>query len=165
MTHSHTHEGLQARGIKFAFIFYVLSSAQVKPAKRFLKIWCFVDLWYQINIEYSLRSPTYHYKILVNWCRRLRDRSTKLSRNLHLTPPLPITWCLSTQKECILPKYKNTPCLQKTEKFPTLPNPYNTEQYPFYSIDVITTKLLQYTNIPLYIIYLLLYFSPFMLWG
>jgi hypothetical protein len=157
MTHSHTHEGLHARGIKFAFIFYVLRSAKVEPANRFLKILCFVNLWYQINIENSLRSPTYHYKILVNGRRRLRDRSMKLSRNPHLTPPIPITWCLSTEKECVLPKYKNTPCLQKTDKFPTLPKPYNTEQYPFYSTDAITTKLLQYT--PIYHLFIALFFA------
>lgn len=44
MMQSHAHEGIHARGIKFAFIFYVLCSAQVKPANLFLKIRCFVNL-------------------------------------------------------------------------------------------------------------------------
>ena len=92
-----------------------------------------------------MRRMTYYYKILVNGCWRLRDRSTKLSRNLHLTPPLPMTRCLSIEKECIQPKYKNRPCLQKTEKFPTLPKPYNTKQYTFYVTDVL---LQNYFNIP-----------------
>jgi len=53
------------------------------------------------------------------------------------------------EKECVPPKYKNTPRLQKTEKFPTLPKPYDTKQHTFYSGGVITRKLIPYT---LYII-------------